>query len=495
MLAIYWILSIGNWRARMLFNSIDFLKFFLVVFVSWLITPGRFKWALLLAASLFFYAWEKPVYLGLMIATIVVTYFSAIKMEEFKKEKVKKRNFLYLAIIFNLGILIVFKYLGFFTDIVSNLAGLFSSHLSFDPIKLFLPIGISFYTFQSIGYSLDVYYGLRKPERHIGYFGLFVSFFPQILSGPIGRSSEMFPQIHTTQEFSWDNVGYGIQRFTWGLFKKMVIADRLDAIVNPIYGNIDGYSGSVLWLGTFLFAFQLYTDFSAYTDMAIGIARFFGFKLAENFDFPFVSKSVTEFWRRWHLSLSAWLRDYLYTPIQFSKKKWKQWATVYAIFLTFFICGLWHGAKFTFVMFGIIQAVALTYEMLTREKRAKWRDTYPAFLYNSLSWAITFGITLISFVFFRAETTADAFLLLIKQFTTFYEVAELKAFIVQIGGVKFLFSMMLLLFFILTDKLFASSFQRQERDPYVLNAMVSVLLVIIVLFGTFGQVNFIYFQF
>lgn len=479
----------------MLFNSIDFLKFFTVVFLGWLLTPGRFKWVLLLAASFFFYAWEKPVYLCLLISTILVTYYSAIKMETHSKDQKIRKRYLYLAIVFNLGVLIIFKYLGFFTDIISGVAGIFSSDLKFEPLKLLLPIGISFYTFQSIGYSLDVYFGLRKSEKHLGYFGLFVSFFPQILSGPIGRSSELFPQIHQEKQFSWDNMGYGIQRFTWGLFKKIVIADRLDAIVNVIYGNIEGYQGSVLWLGTFLFAFQLYADFSAYTDMAIGVARIFGFKLAENFDFPFISKSITEFWRRWHLSLSAWLRDYLYTPIQFSKKKWKQGATVYAIFLTFFICGLWHGAKFTFVMFGIIQAVALTYEMLTREKRKQWRETIPPIIYDSLSWLITFGITLISFVFFRADTTYDAFLLLKKQFVSFYDLNALTQFVAYIGGVKFLFSMLLLLLFILTDRWFSSSFQKQKKNPYVLNAMVSFLVVIIMLFGTFGKVNFIYFQF
>lgn len=479
----------------MLFNSFDFLLFFLTVFFSWLLFPVKSRWVILLLASLVFYGWEKPIYLILLVATILMTYYSAIKMEEFKKQMTKKRLCLYFAIVVNLGILIVFKYLGFFTDIVSQLGGLFSNNFKIEPLKLLLPIGISFYTFQSVGYTLDVYYGLRKPEKHIGYFALFVSFFPQILSGPIGRSSELFPQIHNPVAFSLDNVAYGMQRFIWGLFKKIVIADRLDVYVNDIYSNIDSYPGSVLWIGTLLFAFQLYADFSAYTDMAIGVARFFGFKLAENFDFPFISRSVTEFWRRWHMSLSAWLRDYLYTPIQFSKKKWKQWATVYAIFLTFFICGLWHGAKFTFVIFGIIQGLALTYEMLTREKRLKWSKTYNPFLYNISSWLVTFLFTLISFVFFRADTTSDAFLLLKKQFTTFYDIVAVKEFIVHSQGIKFLFSLALLLFFILVDKFFTLTFQKQNKSAYVLNFMTSVLVVMILLFGVFGKVDFIYFQF
>ncbi|WP_317898628.1 MBOAT family O-acyltransferase [Aurantibacillus circumpalustris] len=479
----------------MLFNSFDFLFYFSVVFLSWLVTPINFRWVVLLCASLVFYGWEKPTYLILLALTISITYYSAIKMDEYKKVMVKKRVFLYSAMVVNLGILIVFKYLGFFTDIYSQLANLLSFGLKIPPLKLLLPIGISFYTFQSIGYSLDVFFGLRKPEKHLGYFALFVSFFPQILSGPIGRSSELFPQIHTPQKFSWDNIGYGIQRFVWGLFKKIVIADRLDVYVNDIYSNISHYPGSVLWLGTFLFAFQLYTDFSAYTDMAIGVARFFGFKLAENFDFPFISKNVTEFWRRWHMSLSAWLRDYMYTPLQFSKRKWKKGATVYAIFLTFFICGLWHGAKFTFVLFGIIQGLALTYEMLTREKRQLWSKTFNPFLYNTFSWLLTFGFTLLSFVFFRAESTEDAFLLIRKQFTTFSDVAAIKIFVMHFGGIKFAFSLLLLLFFILTDKLFSTMVKLQNRKSFVLTMITSLLIVFIILFGTFGKVDFIYFQF
>jgi alginate O-acetyltransferase complex protein AlgI len=479
----------------MLFNSLDFFLFFIAVFISWLMTPVNYRWLILLGASLVFYGWEKPVYLLLLTLTILMTYYSAIKMEEFKKVPVKKRLFLYSAVVVNLGILIIFKYLGFFTDIISNIGSLFSKGFSIQSLHLLLPIGISFYTFQSIGYSLDVYYGLRKPEKHLGYFALFVSFFPQILSGPIGRSNEMLPQIHQPKSFSVNNLGYGLQRFIWGLFKKIVIANRLDVYVNDVYSNIGDYPGSVLWLGTLLFAFQLYADFSAYTDMAIGVARIFGFTLLENFDFPFISKSVTEFWRRWHMSLSSWLRDYVYTPIQFSKKKWKKWATVYAIFLTFFICGLWHGAKMTFVIFGIIQGLALMYEMLTREKRQQWRENTNPYLYNSYSWLITFMFTLISFVFFRANTTADAFLLIGKQFTSFYDLAGLRAFVVHSGGIKFLFSLVLLLFFILTDRFFATTIQKQSKGAYALNAIASVLIVFILLFGTFGKVDFIYFQF
>ncbi|MEO6903350.1 MAG: MBOAT family O-acyltransferase [Bacteroidia bacterium] len=416
-------------------------------------------------------------------------------MDLFKKGHVKKKIFLYLAIGTNLGILIIFKYLGFFTEIISQITGLFAFNTQFSPLKLILPIGISFYTFQSIGYSLDVYYGVRKSEKHLGYFALFVSFFPQILAGPIGRSTELLPQFHNPAVFSWTNIGYGLQRFIWGLFKKVVIADRLAVYVNDIYGNIADYQGSVLWLGTILYAFQLYADFSGYTDMAIGIARFFGYKLSENFNFPFISKNVTEFWRRWHISLSTWLRDYLFVPLQFSKKKWKKWATIYALFLTFVICGLWHGAKFTFVIFGVLQGLALAYEMFTRDQRQIWRKKINSYFYNFSSWVLTFTFTLVSFVFFRAENTADAFMLLQKQFTSFYDMKALKNFIIAAEGSRFIFSLILVCLFIVLDKFFVNTIHQQNKNQYTLNILSSVLIVIILLFGTFGKVDFIYFQF
>lgn len=424
-----------------------------------------------------------------------MTYFSALKIDDFKKDASRKKLFFYLSLFTNLGILFVFKYLGFFSEIALQVGQLFSSSVDFDPIRLALPIGISFYTFQSIGYTLDVYYGIIKPERHLGYFSLFTGFFTQILSGPISKSRQLLPQIREPKKFELANLSYGIQRFTWGLFKKMVIADRLDVYVNDVYSHIHSYQGSVLWLGTFLFAFQLYCDFSAYTDMAIGSASIFGIKLPENFNFPFISKNVTEFWRRWHMSLSAWLRDYLYTPIQFSKKKWKKGATVYAIALTFFICGLWHGAKFTFVMFGIFQAGALTYEMLTREKRLKWSQSLNPVFYNSASWFTTFIFTLVSFVFFRAENTSNAFLLLRKQFASFYDVKAVARFIQASGGVKFIFTIALLAFFICTDYFFTLSVLNQNKKPIWLSLIFSFLIVLILLFGSFGKVDFIYFQF
>lgn len=479
----------------MLFNSYDFLLFFVPVFLCWLLAPVSYRWLVLLVASLVFYGWAKPAYLMLLGLTIGVNYYCALSMEQNKKNLPVRRWLLYVAMFVNLGVLIVFKYLGFFSEIALAIAGLFHAGAGFKPLELLLPIGISFYTFQSIGYILDVYYGVRKPEKHFGYFALFVSFFPQILSGPIGRSNHLLPQISQPKTFSYDNLGYGLQRFAWGLFKKLVIADRLDAYVNDIYNNVHDYPGSVLWLGTFLFAFQLYCDFSGYTDMAIGLARMFGYNLLENFNFPFISQNVTEFWRRWHISLSAWLRDYLYTPIQFSKKKWKKGATVYAISLTFLICGLWHGAKFTFVMFGVFQSAALVYEMLTRDARQRWSNTVTPYLYKPASWLITFVFTLVSFVFFRANTTPDAFFVLKNQFVNFWDVRAVLDFIQAHGGSKFIFSLGLLGAFILGDFFLSTTIQKQDKPAYALNFIFTSLVVLILLFGSFGKVDFIYFQF
>lgn len=478
----------------MLFNSADFLFFFALVFVIWLFTPALYKWVVLLIASLVFFAWEHVEYLLLLIFTILVTYYSCLQMGIGNAEERRKKKFLYLSVGINVFVLIVFKYLGLFTEITSNIVHFFSPNSNISIIKLVLPIGISFYTFQSIGYTYDIYYGIRKPEKHLGYYALFISFFPQILSGPIGRSNDLLPQLNKSF-FLLKNMGYGLQRFTWGLFKKVVIADRLDVYVNDIYSNIPFYQGSVLWLGTLLFAFQLYADFSGYTDMAIGIARIFGVNLAENFNFPFISKNITEFWRRWHLSLSSWLRDYVYMPIQFAKKKWKKWATVFAIMMTFLICGLWHGAKFTFIIFGMIQGIALVYEMFTKENRKRWSNSMNSYLYNICSWLLTFIITLISFVFFRATDTSSAFLLLKKSFTSFYDINALVEFIKKADGSRFVFTAFLLCAFIVIDRFVSKAIIAQDKNQYILNLLFSALVVLIILFGTFGKVNFIYFQF
>lgn len=480
----------------MLFNSFDFLLFILPVLGAYFLCPRAYRWIILLVASFVFYAWSKPVYLALLSTTILSTWYAGLLMDRSDTMQ-QRRLIMRLAVFLNLAILVVFKYLGLFNEIFDWFSIKATHHpASFHLPELLLPVGISFYTFQSIGYVLDVYYKIRKPEPQICYYAVFVSFFPQILSGPIGRSTELLPQFRNHPKVTWIDIENGIGRFAWGLFKKVVIADRIGDTVDAVYSNLPHYHGPVYLLIMFLYAFQLYADFSAYTDMAIGIARCLGFRLAENFDFPYISRSVTEFWRRWHLSLSNWLRDYLYTPILFRYKRKGQRAVIYAIFITFLICGIWHGARFTFVVFGILQSLALTYEMLTRARRQQWNKTLPKLPYNFISWAITFTFVVICFVFFRAATVDDAWKIISGGFGSILHLSQLGGFVAEQGGARLLFSLALLAIFLLADRSVSNLLKNETADRAMRRALVlGTLCALTLAFGTFGKVNFIYFRF
>lgn len=444
----------------------------------------------LLLASLTFYAWAKPVYLILLTASVMITWFGA-KRIGYLKQQVQRKRIMVLTVVSNVIILVVFKYLGFFNEIID----LFVSDGDFRLPELLLPVGISFYTFQSLSYVFDVYFKIRNPEPHFGYYFTYVSFFPQILSGPISRADELIPQLKVNSPLIWTNIESGLVRFCWGLFKKLVIADRLGGIIENAYNAPGNYQGSVHWFVAMLYAVQLYADFSGYTDMAIGSARIFGIRLPENFNFPYLSLNITEFWRRWHLSLSNWLRDYIYTPIMFSKKRWGKKAVVYAIFITFLICGLWHGAKFTFVIFGILQGSALAWELLSKDHRDKWKTIINKRIYNSLSWLFTFLFICFCFIFFRAATTSDALLIAERTLTSFYKLSAIPEYIAKEGGARVVFSVILALLFLFVDKRVTVRLITAEKPGWQAAASCGVLIALIMALGVFGRTDFIYFKF
>jgi alginate O-acetyltransferase complex protein AlgI len=473
------------------FNSTDFVIFFAAFCAVYFLVPFSFRWIILALASTVFYGWAKPVYLLLLSASVLISWIGANKIYKTVNPKDRKRAMI-LTVSLSVLILIAFKYLGFFNEIIS----VFSKPGGFRLPELLLPLGISFFTFQSLSYVLDVHFKVRKPEPHLGYFFVFVSFFPQILSGPISRANELLPQLQDPKKHLWSDVERGIIRFCWGLFKKLVVADRIGIIVDGAYANPEHYAGSVHWFVTILYAIQLYADFSGYTDMAIGLARIIGIRLPENFDFPYISKNITEFWRRWHLSLSNWLRDYLYTPIMFSKKKWGKWAVVYAIFITFLICGLWHGAKLTFVIFGILQGAALTWELLSKDLRAKIQKSSPPVLYNTLSWLVTFLFVCFCFVFFRADTTADSLLIAKRMFISFYDVNAVIQYLGKDGTTaRYLFSLAVALIFLATDKQITGKLITIESPGWKSIAWTGTMIALIVILGVLGRTDFIYFKF
>lgn len=411
----------------MLFNSIEFLIFYPVVTLVYFLMPTlRVRNILMLIASYYFYMQYKPEYSLLMLFSTLVDYFAALRMEK-AKGKAGKRLWMVVSLIGNLGMLFFFKYFNFFN---TNVAGLLSFfNISYQPLSLniLLPVGISFYTFQTLSYTIDVYRGDLPAERDFFDFALYVSFFPQLVAGPIERSTNLLYQFKVHHEFEVKRATTGLRLMVWGFFKKVVIADRMAVIVNTVYNNPTQYSGVYYIIATIAFAFQIYCDFSGYSDIAIGSARIMGFDLMKNFERPYFSKSVTEFWRRWHISLSTWFRDYLYFPLGGSRKGY--FRTLLNLFIIFLVSGLWHGASWTFVIWGALNGAAIVIEkILGIGKRAGKKDymkkmtlerrkkpillRFIQTLAGIIPMILTFAFTCFAWVFFRARTVGDAFYML-----------------------------------------------------------------------------------
>lgn len=414
----------------MLFNSLEFLVFFPVVVSLYLLIKQSQRWVLLLVASYYFYMAWKPEYILLIVASTVIDYFCGLKMGALEEKKAR-RPYLYLSLISNLGILFTFKYFNFFNGSLQDLAGVLDWSYTGPAMQLLLPMGISFYTFQTMSYSVDIYQGKLKPEKHFGIFALFVTFFPQLVAGPIERASNLLPQFHRKFTFDRARTTSGFQLMAWGMFKKVVVADRLALLVNAVYNQPTEFEGFSLFLATLFFAFQIYCDFSGYSDIAIGAARILGFDLMKNFDTPYGSRTVSEFWRRWHISLSTWFKDYVYIPL--GGNRTVKWRWYYNLMITFLVSGLWHGANWTFVIWGGLHGLYLIAALWT----AKWRHSLNERLGLSLESrpmkildvATTFVLVCLAWVFFRANTVSDSFYIITGIFGG--ELADIQQFFYQ----------------------------------------------------------------
>ena len=363
------------------------------------------RWATLLCASYIFYmAWE-PAYAVLIFASTVVDYVVGLKLG--KSESLRTRKFLLLlSLTVNLGLLFAFKYFDFFRTVIADLTSFAGYAVQFPELNVLLPVGISFYTFQTLSYTIDVYRGDKDPERHFGVFALYVSFFPQLVAGPIERSYRLLPQLNTAYRFQYPDAVEGLQLILWGLFKKMVIADSLAVVVDKVYGAPESYPGPVLLLATVFFAFQIYCDFSGYSDIAIGSARMLGIRLMTNFNRPYSARSIQDFWQRWHISLSTWFRDYVYIPLGGNKCSKVRWYT--NLLIVFVLSGLWHGANWTFLMWGLVHALLYLAWQMAAPVRETVRDRGPAAFYDILSLMVTFLCVNLAWVFFRADSIGDA---------------------------------------------------------------------------------------
>ncbi len=415
----------------MLFNSISYLWFLPLVFAGYFLLPKKLKNPLLLVASYYFYMSWLPQYAVLIFFSTISTYLSAYFIEKSDTEKMRKIS-LGVNIGLNLAILFIFKYFNFFIGSISAFFGVIGITLPEITSSLLLPVGISFYTFQALGYSIDVYRGKIAHERNFFTYALFVSFFPQLVAGPIERSTNLLPQFHEEHKFSYPDAVMGAREILFGMFKKVAIADTIAIYANNIYdtNNLRGYEGLPLILATLLFAVQIYCDFSGYSDIARGSARLLGFRLMENFKAPYFSTSISKFWDNWHISLSSWFRDYLYIPLGGNRKGERR--RIINIFIVFVVSGLWHGAAFTFIIWGLIHATLRVCEELIHLKfgKPKERAGLLGGAINIGKWAVTMLFVVFAWIFFRAVSISDAFYVIGNLFSSF-DLGALKNTIVD----------------------------------------------------------------
>ena len=396
----------------MLFNSLEFALFLPIVFaLYWFVCNRnlRLQNALLLAASYFFYGWWDWRFLSLIIFSSFVDYIVGLQLGKQEDDRIRWRLLL-VSVIVNLGFLGVFKYYDFFAQSFVDAFTLVGVPFDIARLNWILPVGISFYTFQTLSYSLDIYNRELEPTKDIVSFFAFVSFFPQLVAGPIERASHLLPQFDKKRNFTYDNAVDGLRQMLWGFFKKVVIADNCALYVTNIFANYEDLSGITLVMGAVYLIFQIYCDFSGYSDIAIGTARLFGFNLTQNFNNPYFSTSTTELWRRWHMSLSTWFRDYVFTPLMLRYRHLKKKTAYIATFITFVLLGIWHGANWTFVVFGLLQSIALCLEIYTRKRRKKLKKSKNFYSkpYYFGSWLLTMVFWLTVSILFRAEDLGHA---------------------------------------------------------------------------------------
>mgnify|MGYP006079307453 CR=1 FL=1 len=477
----------------MLFNSIDFAIFLPIVFVLyWLVANKNLKFQnlLLLLSSYFFYTWWDWRFLSLIVFSSTIDYIIGLRLSNTTNES--KRKFLLLTSIFiNIGFLGFFKYFNFFSESFAQAFTLLGQPFEASRLNIILPVGISFYTFQTLSYSIDVYKRKMAPTKDIIAFFSFVSFFPQLVAGPIERATNLLPQFYKKRNFDYLKAVDGLKQILWGLFKKVVIADNCAIIVNDIFANYASYSGSTLILGAIFFAFQIYGDFSGYSDIAIGTSRLFGFNLMQNFAFPYFSRDIAEFWRRWHISLSTWFRDYLYIPLGGSRVSSSK--KIRNIFIIFIVSGFWHGANWTFIIWGALNAFYFLPLLLLKTNRTNLSIVAQGKIFPTIREVVnilmTFFLTVFAWIFFRAESVNHAINYISKIFSnSLFSIPEI-----------FPKTIILLIMFVFLEwvgregeyglkKLFLS-YKRRTRW------MAYLILCVLILYYSGREQPFLYFQF
>lgn len=483
----------------MLFNSIDFAIFLPIVFsIYWLIGSKNIKTQnlFIVLASYFFYAWWDTRFLALIILSSFVDFFVGLGLCNSNLKKRGKTRLLFISLFFNIGILAFFKYYNFFLDNFISAFVLFGKDIDYNSIKIILPVGISFYTFQTLSYSIDVYRQKIRPNKDLVAFLAFVSFFPQLVAGPIERAKNLLPQFIRNRTFTYERGIEGFKQIIWGGFKKMVIADNCAIYVDLMFSSPADYSGSTLVIGAVLFSFQIYADFSGYSDIAIGTGKLFGFQLKQNFAYPYFSRDVSEFWRRWHISLSSWFKDYVYIPLGGSRVK--KALKIRNTLIVFIISGFWHGASWNFIFWGLLNAMLILPAILrgTNRKYIKSINEHKQLPNIRELFKIfkTFSLVTFTFIFFRTESLTDAFIYLKIIFSS--TLFELPYFL----GMRQALILIILIGFLLfiewlgRDSEYAIKKLFKKHHIIIQWIFYFFIVIIILLYGA-NNSNFIYFQF
>jgi D-alanyl-lipoteichoic acid acyltransferase DltB (MBOAT superfamily) len=475
----------------MQFTSIIFFLFLSGTLVVYYFFPAKYRNYLLIAASSFFYLWAGSSFFLFLISLILSNYYIALKLEQADVAK-KRKTYLLLGIGINLCSLIFFKYWNFLLGNLARVLSLFHSDISFSYLHIGLPLGLSYYIFQLIGYLVDIYWEHERAEKNFFHFSLFIMFFPKIPVGPIERARNFLSQLKKEIFLDTNNLVEGGKRIVWGLFKKLVVADRIAIFQSVVMSTQQQQSGGTILFASLLYTFQVYADFSGYTDIALGTARLFGFNLMENFKRPLLAKNIGEFWRRWHISLSSWVNDYIFTPLAFKRRAWGIAGVFYSLTLSFAIIGIWHGPTWNYLLFGLLQAFALMYEYVTRRIRKKLSKRIPPTIYYTMSILFTFLYISFGLIIFRTDTFKEAGSIICSIFThkgpLFFDKPSTLLFMITACIIMMIYDLQK------EFRLFHYTFF-SNKGWIVQQVTYALLIVYILLAGVFDGGQFIYFAF
>lgn len=472
----------------MIFNSLAFVYFFVIVTSLFFLAPQKFRWALLLAASCVFYMYFIPVYIFILGFTIGIDYCAGLFIANSSGRT--RKAWLICSLIANIGVLAFFKYFDFLNSNLTAILGLIDYKNPIPYLNILLPIGLSFHTFQAMSYTIEIYRGNQQPEKHFGIYALYVMFYPQLVAGPIERPQNILHQFHEEKFFDYDRITEGLKIMLWGFVKKLVVADRLALYVNAVYSNATHHSGITLATATFFFIVQIYCDFSGYSDIAIGAAKVMGYNLMINFKRPFFSKNIQEVWQRWHISLTTWFRDYLYFPLGGSRKGIA--IQIRNLLIVFAISGLWHGAGWTFIIWGLLNGLVLALEQLFNPL-LKFVTRSLGFTKNFFRIIFTISLFVLMGIFFRSQNLQQAFYI-------FHSIIHLKPGGLFLGEPPVSFAYYILALLVL---FIAEYFQEyypgvkliRNNNTIIRYSGYLLIIILIIVTGVFGGADFIYFQF